>query len=71
MSESVPLNMRVSPSVAATVTTLATELELSKVAVVRRALGILQAVERARQDGHYVGTARDREALDTVIVTPI
>ena len=40
-------------------------------AVIRRALGLLQAFEDAREAGHYVGTARDREALDQVIVAPL
>jgi len=71
MPESVSLNLRVSPSVAATVEALATDLELTKVAVVRRALGLLQTFEQARKDGRYVGTTRDREALDQVIVAPL
>ena len=70
MSETIPLNMRVSPSVAATVKALAVDLELSKVAVVRKALGILAMVEQARREGHYVGTTRVREHLEQVIAQP-
>jgi hypothetical protein len=40
-------------------------------AVIRRALGLLQAFEDAREAGHYVGTTRVREHLETVIVGPI
>lgn len=39
--------------------------------IIRRALGIMQAVDEARQFGRYVGTTKDRESLETVIVTPI
>jgi hypothetical protein len=67
----VSLNLRVAPSVAEAVKTLAADLELSKVAVVRRALGILQTVEVERKAGRYVGATRDREALETVIVSPV
>lgn len=71
MSESVSLNLRVSPSVAATVETLAADLELSKVAVIRRALGLLQTFEQARRDGHYVGITPVRENLTQVLVAPL
>ena len=44
---------------------------ISRNAVFRRALGLLQAFEAAADQGHYVGTTRDREQLDTVIVAPV
>lgn len=71
MSELVSLNLRIPASVAAVVDALASDLDLSKVAVVRRALGVLHAAEQARAAGHYVGTTRNREHLEQVLVGPL
>ena len=71
MSDSVQLNVRVPSSVAVIVGALSADLGISKSAVLRRALGVLQAFEEARAAGHYVGTTRVREHLDTVIVGPV
>ena len=40
-------------------------------AVFRLALGLLQAHDEARAAGQYVGTTRDREALDQVLIAPL
>ncbi len=40
-------------------------------ATFRLALGLLQIHEDAQRDGCYVGTTRDRENLDQVIVAPL
>jgi len=37
----------------------------------RLAIGLLDTAERAREKGEYLGTSPDRQALTTVIVTPI
>ena len=37
----------------------------------RMALGLLDVAERARADGLHMGTSRDREALETVMVAPL
>lgn len=70
MSESIQLNVRVSPAVKSAVDRMAADLGLSHAATVRRALGIMQAVDDARKGGSYVGSTQHREALDMVIVTP-
>jgi hypothetical protein len=71
VSESVSLNMRVAPPVHDALTKLAADLHLSKTAVVRRALGVLQDIETEKRLGRYVGATRDRECLETVIATPL
>lgn len=71
MSESVSLNMRVAHPVKDAIKMLAQDLGLSHTAVVRRAVGILQAVEEEKRLGRYVGATRDRDALETVIATPL
>lgn len=38
---------------------------------VRRGLGLLDIADRMARDGVFLGTSRDREKLDTVIVTPL
>lgn len=43
---------------------------LSLTGAMVRALGIAQALDAAAEAGHHVGVARDREALDTVLLTP-
>ena len=53
------------------VRSIAAERDISDNDVVRMAIGLLDVAERARADGHYVGTARDRESLDTLIVAPL
>lgn len=49
---------------------LAHKRGLTKSALVRRAIGTLQALEDAVEAGQVVGATRDREALDTLIIAP-
>jgi len=56
---------------ASVVREIAEQRDISDNDVVRLAIGLMQVVERARLDGHYVGVARDRDRLDTVMVTPL
>lgn len=46
---------------------MASELGLSRAAVVRRAIGVLATAE-GRAKGSYVGVTRDRETLDVVLM---
>ena len=39
--------------------------------VIRRALGIMQALDAETQAGRYVGATRDRDTLETVLVAPL
>lgn len=50
---------------------IAKERGMTRSAVMRQALGILQVMDDEAKAGRYVGTSRDREALDTVIVSPL
>ena len=50
---------------------LAQKQGVTRNAVIRRALGLLQAFEDATAAGHYVGTTRVREDLEQVIVAPL
>ena len=71
MAESARLTVYLPHAALARTDEMAEEHGLTRSAVIRRALGIMQAVDEARAFGRYVGTTRDREALETVIVTPI
>jgi len=50
---------------------LCRETRLTRPQVVRQALGVLQAMHERQKQGEYVGSTRNREMLDTVIVTPV
>lgn len=50
---------------------LCAEKDLTRPQVVRQALGIMQVIHDEAKTGRYVGTSRDREVFDTVIVTPL
>ena len=52
------------------VTRLARERNVSHTALFRQALGVLEVIHDATVDGRYVGTAKDREDLETLIVAP-
>ena len=43
---------------------------LSYSALMRQAIGTLQAMRDANRDGLYVGATRDRSALEVLIVSP-
>jgi hypothetical protein len=50
---------------------LAQKQGVTRNAVIRRALGLLQAFEDARDAGQFVGTTRVREDLEQVLVAPL
>lgn len=59
--------LRLTPEVLATLDRLAKDQEMSRTAVIRKALGILAAAD-LRGPGEYVGITRDREALTIVLM---
>lgn len=71
MSDSVTIQFRAAPAVRDTLDQLSASHGLTRSALIRRALGIMAAVDEARSYGRYVGSTRDREALETVIVPPV
>lgn len=70
MSKASRVTVELGPNGTAVLEQLAEEREMSRSAVVRQAIGILQAMREANRDGYYVGISRNREALDTLIVAP-
>ena len=50
---------------------LACERGLSRPALVRQAIGVLQAMHDGAKDGYLTGLSRNRENLDTVLVAPL
>ena len=68
---SIMVNIRMAPAVRDTLDGLSWSHGLSRSAVIRRALGIMAAVDEAKADGRYVGSTRDRESLETIIIAPL
>lgn len=50
---------------------LAEERGLSRPALIRQALGILQAMHDGAKEGYLTGLTKDRKKLDTVLVAPL
>jgi hypothetical protein len=71
MSKSNRLNIRLPAAVADYLDGVMDRKGLDRPAAVRRALGIMQAFDAETEAGRYVGATHDREALETVIVTPL
>ena len=71
MASNVRLNLYFPPQIAELIDATAERMDLSRPAVIRRALGIMQAIDMETQGGRYVGATRDRAALETVIVMPV
>ena len=70
MQDAERLNVYLPAPVAARLRAMAAEEQMSYAAIMRQAIGVLQVMRDANRDGLYVGTARSREALDTLIVAP-
>jgi hypothetical protein len=72
MSDSVRLNvqLRVSATTAATIKRLAKERNVANTGLFLQALGLLHVAHDAGKDGWYVGTARKRDRLETVLTVP-
>lgn len=59
--------LRLAPEVLATLERLAKDHEMSRTAIIRKAIGIMDRADR-RGAGEYVGITRNREALDVVLM---
>lgn len=70
MSDLERVNVYLAPPVAARLKEMAETERQSYSSIMRQALGVLQVMRDANRDGLYVGTSRDREALETLIVAP-
>lgn len=68
---SVRVNLDIPRPAADVLERLAKERGLSKPAVVRQAIGILQAMHDGAKEGFTTGMTRDRSKLDTVLVAPL
>lgn len=66
-----PITLSFPPEVDAVLRGLAKSKGTTMSAVIRQALGIMQAMETDSRAGRYVGSTRDRDALETVIVGPL
>lgn len=65
------INLRLPPEITEIMTRLAAERGLSHTAVVRQALGVLQAMHDGAKEGCYTGLTKRRENLETLLVTPL
>jgi hypothetical protein len=50
---------------------LAKERGLSRPALVRQAIGVLQAMHDGAKEGYLTGLTKDRAKLDSVLVAPL
>jgi metal-responsive CopG/Arc/MetJ family transcriptional regulator len=57
--------------IAQAVDRMAEERGLSRPALIREALGLLQVVHQGRHDGRYLGFTSVRANLETIVVTPV
>jgi hypothetical protein len=71
LNEPIRVSLYLPASVDQVARDLAKKQGISRNALVRRALGLLQAYETAVAEGQYVGTTRDREALEQVLIAPV
>lgn len=63
--------VEIAPVVDAVLTTMARERNMSKPALVREALGILQTLRLHTAAGYTAGLVKDREKLDIVLAAPL
>jgi hypothetical protein len=71
MKEVTRITIDLPAQVAVVVDRMAAERGLTRAALCRQGLGLLQAMHEGAMEGLYTGLTRDREKLDTVIVGPI
>lgn len=71
MTPTVRVSVMLPPEAESVARSIAQRRGISLSATFRLALGVLQLHEEARREGSYVGTARDREKLDQVIIAPL
>jgi predicted transcriptional regulator len=65
------MNLRFPPDVISVVDRLAAERNVTRTILVRQALGVLQAAHDGAKEGHYIGLTKNRENLDTLLVSPL
>ena len=65
------LNLRLPPEINAVMDRLALERGITHTAVVRQALGVLQAMHDGAKEGRYTGLTTQRENLETLLVAPL
>jgi hypothetical protein len=62
------ISLQVTPETSAAIDRLARERNTTKTGLVLQSLGLMQTVHEARKRGEFIGTSRDREALDVVLL---
>lgn len=65
------ISVHLSPSSVARVREIAEARGVTVADIIRVALGLFDAFEKARDDGLFVGTARSRDAILTELVCPM
>jgi predicted transcriptional regulator len=60
--------LRVPPEVKSRIEALAEKRNTSKSGLALQAFGLLQVVDEAKARGEFIGTSRDRHALDVVLL---
>lgn len=65
------VNLDIPPAANDVLKRLSAERGVSKPAVIRQALGVLQAMHDGAKEGYITGLTRDRSKLDTVLVAPL
>ena len=67
----VRVNLDLPPTAAATLARIAQERGVKRTVLLRQALGAFQVMHDASREGLLVGTSRNRQHLETVIVAPL
>ena len=68
---SVSTRVDIAPAVDRVLTRMAKERDMTKPAVVREALGVLQTIRDYTAEGYTAGLVKDREKLDVVLGAPL
>jgi Ribbon-helix-helix protein, copG family len=67
----VRVNLHLPADAAVTMDRLALERGLTRTAVMRQALGVLQVLHDGTKSGNYAGLTPHRENLETLIIAPL
>ena len=71
MSGSVRVNLDIPQEAAVVLDRLADERGLTRTALVRQAIGVLQAMHDGAKAGQYTGLTSRREDLETLLIAPL
>ena len=71
MADPIRIHMDIPPEAAVVLDRLAKERGLTRAAVIRQAVGVLQAMHDGAKDGYLTGLTKDRQAMDTLLVAPL